>query len=106
MAEAQQLVRDLNRKFFSGSGLVVLTEDDRKKLGPTMMNNTTNMVSRLVKDGIKADQAANLNTVNPTSIRPSHLTPLVLKFGRLHLRAMPSETLAITVTQLQAMRPL
>ena len=28
-----------------------------------MMNNTTNMVNRLVREGIKADQAANLTTV-------------------------------------------
>lgn len=64
VAEAQQLVRDLNRKFFSGSGLSGANRSMiAKKLGPTMINNTTNMVSRLVKEGIKADQAANLNTV-------------------------------------------
>ena len=65
VAEAQQLVRDLNRKFFTGSGL---SGADRRmiasKLGPTMLNNSNNITARLVKEGIKADQAANLNTVN------------------------------------------
>ena len=95
----------LNRKFFAGSGL---TAAERKRsprsLGFTMMNNTTNMVNRLVQKVSRLTSEPTSMLSNPTSTRLSHLTPLVLRFGRLPLRAMPLETLAITVTQLQAMR--
>ena len=65
LAEANQLLRGLNGKFFQQSGLM---GGDRKriasKLGPTVIDNTGRMAAALVKQTIAADRAANTSNLN------------------------------------------
>tara|TARA_B100001063_G_scaffold118676_1_gene110855 strand:- start:218 stop:2149 length:1932 start_codon:yes stop_codon:yes gene_type:complete len=64
MAEAQALVRNLNRQFFQASGLFGVNKSViAKELGPTIINNNANIEAQLVASAIKADQAANMTQI-------------------------------------------
>ena len=66
VGEAQALIRDLNRQFFKDTGLLGTANRSlvAKHLAPTIVNNNTNLINQLVKEGIKADQQKNLNQVS------------------------------------------
>ena len=62
VAEAQILITQLNRDFLNAAGLNDPRFIDQiiQDLAPTMRNNNMQTLTKLVEDGIKADQKANL----------------------------------------------
>jgi len=65
VAEAQILITKLNRDFLNAAGLNDPRFIDQiiQDLAPTMRNNNMQTLTKLVDDGIKADQKANLEGV-------------------------------------------
>jgi hypothetical protein len=60
-AEAQILVRELNRNFYKQTGILGTDRSQIAKiLGPTLANNTQNTITSLVDQAIKTSQTANL----------------------------------------------
>ena len=66
MAEAQALVRALNRQFLSAAGLLDPSKRSliARELGPTILNNNANIEAQLVASAIKADQTENMTQVS------------------------------------------
>lgn len=58
-ADAQVLMRELNRQFLRGSGMINAPREQLLRLAQTMQGNTQNSLVSLVNSTIKAEQANN-----------------------------------------------
>jgi hypothetical protein len=76
-AEAQVLVRELNRQFLRQTGMMGASREDLLRLARSMQGNTGNAVLQLVNAGIKEDQQASLNEAQSfTSTLVDNNTPV------------------------------